>query len=167
MTKQQQGKVANEFAPWDSDITKKKTLSKLVRKTRWGRDERDVRFNLNVFFPPLFCLFITQTTGRPPRFIETNYSESGRWAWRQSKVDGSANAIRHEHANKEEVSLWWVIGGSSGGNEANASQWLSVGIKSFFFCPWVSLFLSLSLEAVKGSCRGKWKSFPATLAPLI
>lgn len=53
MTKQQQGKVANEFAPWDSDITKKKkTLSKLVRKTRWGRDERDVRFNLNVLSPP-------------------------------------------------------------------------------------------------------------------
>lgn len=135
-------------------MTRLELLLVSFRETRWGRREHDVRFNVNLFF----CLFITQTAGTPPRFIETNYFVSGRWTWRQSKVDESANAIRHKHANKGEVFLWWAIGGSGNSNEADVNQWRQV---------WESKFPSFSPEAVKGRGRRKWKSFPATPSPLI
>lgn len=53
MTKQQQRKVANEFAPWDSDITKKIKINfqKLFRKR--GEAEMSVMCNLiSMFFAP-------------------------------------------------------------------------------------------------------------------
>lgn len=57
MTKQQQRKVANEFAPWDSDITKKiKNKIKINFQNLFGKRgeaEMSVMCNLiSMFFAP-------------------------------------------------------------------------------------------------------------------